>query len=181
MGFVEIALLGVALSMDAATITIANTLAYGSSCGKRRWLMPLFFALFQGLMPMLGNLLGALFAGFISKYSSIVLFAIFAVLGGKMLWDYFHADGEDEAKCFSVGLIAVQALATSIDAFAVGVSFAATYTPALPASLLIAGVTFVICACAMLLGGQAAKFLKNRAALVGGVLLLCIAVFSLLK
>lgn len=181
MSIAELVLLGTGLSMDAATITMANIMAYGSKCGYKKWLMPLSFGLFQGLMPFLGSLLGSLISGFISRYASIVMFLIFAALGGKMLWDGFHCKAEEGECCrnFGISLIMLQALATSVDAFAVGVGLAASNGAQLLNFAIISATTFAICAVSLLLGEQFAKLLKNKATLCGGAILMLIAVASL--
>ncbi len=181
MSIAEIILLGTGLSMDAATVTMANMMAYGSRCGRRKWLMPLFFGLFQGLMPFLGSLLGSLIAGFISKYASVVMFLIFGALGVKMLWDGFRCAAQEGECCrnFGIGLVFVQALATSIDAFAVGVGLAASRDANLLNFAVICATTFAICAASLLLGDQFAKLLRNKATLCGGAILIVIAVASL--
>ena len=171
---------GIGLSMDAATITICNMLAYGSSGSKRKWLLPLSFGFFQGLMPLLGSFLGALLSAFITQYSNMVMFVIFGVIGGKMVWDGLkHQDADQPAKQMSLGMLFFQAIATSIDAFAVGVGFAASGVNAWYASTVIALTTFAVCAACLFLGEQAAKLLKTKASLGGGVILLIIAIVSL--
>ena len=173
-------MIGIGLSMDAAAITICDMMAYGKTCGNKKWLLPLFFGLFQGMMPLLGSLLGSLIADFVSRYSSIIMFLIFAVIGGKMIWDGLKKGEDEEAGGqMLIGAVAVQAVATSIDAFAVGVGFAAGGVNAVFASSIIAATTFGICAICLFLGESAARILKDKAQLAGGAIVCAIAVISL--
>jgi putative Mn2+ efflux pump MntP len=171
---------GFGLSMDAAAVTTCNMLAYGKGCGKRKWLMPLFFGVFQGIMPLLGSLLGFWLGDFISRYSNVLMFVIFAIIGGKMIWDGIKSAGIDcTPQSMRLGAVLLQAIATSIDAFAVGVALAATGANVYFASPIIALITFAICSVCLFLGEQVAKRLNNRASLVGGLMLAAIAIVSL--
>ncbi|MGI5900361.1 MAG: manganese efflux pump MntP family protein [Christensenellales bacterium] len=171
---------GFGLSMDAAAVTTCNMLAYGKGCGRRKWLMPLFFGAFQGIMPLLGSFLGYWLEGFISRYSNALVFVIFAIIGGKMIWDGIKNAGLDcSPQSMRLGAIFLQAIATSIDAFAVGVGLAASGMNVLFASPIIALITFAICSACLFLGDHVAKRLNNRASLVGGLMLAAIAVVSL--
>lgn len=185
MFFLETIGIGVGLSMDAFAITLANMMAYaGQLRGGKKWLMPLFFAVFQGLMPLLGALLGTVLERFITRFAPWVMFAVLCAIGGKMLWDGLHdggQDGQTQTRCCSVGLIALQAVATSIDAFAVGVGFAVSGQNAFAAVPVIALTTFVICGAGVLLGGKFAALLENKATIFGGLILIAIGILSLVR
>ncbi len=171
---------GFGLSMDAAAVTTCNMLAYGKGCGRKKWLMPLFFGIFQGIMPLLGSLLGFWLESFISRYSNVLMFVIFAIIGGKMIWDGIKSAGHDcSPQSMKLGAIILQSIATSIDAFAVGVGLAASGANVYFASPIIALITFLICSACLFLGDQVAKRLNNRACLIGGLMLAVIAFVSL--
>lgn len=140
----EIVLLGLALAMDAFAVTISNTFIYQGNSKLRNLMMPIAFGLFQGIMPCIGYVLGRLVSDVISQYAGIITFAILGFIGAKMIWDVFHEETEDIAssiqnpdenkqtdstsssgQTLTMPVLALQAIATSIDALAVGVSFAA--------------------------------------------------------
>lgn len=166
--------------MDAFAVTIANAMSYRGTGKGMLLLMPVSFGLFQGLMPLLGYLLGSVFAEFLRTYSGPVIFLILAVIGGKMVYDGLKGDDGPEGQRLSVSLILVQAVATSIDAFAVGVGFAAGDAPVIQASALIAGTTFVITLIALYGGKWLGSKLGGRAKIIGGIILIIIGIKELL-
>ena len=182
MSLVEVVLLGLALSMDAFAVTVSNVFAHrGLSCG-RAMLMPVFFGAFQGLMPLLGFFAGSLVAEVIDRYAGIVAFAILGFVGGKMIWDAFHEeeDGYVDDKTLTIGSLFVQAIATSIDAFAVGVSFVGMGVEPLSASGIIALTTFVCTCLALVVGRTFGNKLGEKATVVGGVVLILIGIKALI-
>ena len=94
MGTVELFFLGLGLSMDAAAVSISNTLAYPHLKWKAKLSMPLLFALFQGIMPILGYYASGIFATFIDTYAGFVTFFILCFIGGKMIIDVFYQTDE---------------------------------------------------------------------------------------
>lgn len=182
MSLVEVVLLGLALSMDAFAVTVSNVFAHrGLSCG-RAMLMPVFFGAFQGLMPLLGFFAGSLVAEVIDRYAGIVAFAILGFVGGKMIWDAFHEeeDGDVDDKTLTIGSLFVQAIATSIDAFAVGVSFVGMGVEPLSASGIIALTTFMCTCLALVVGRTFGNKLGEKATVVGGVVLILIGIKALI-
>ena len=182
MTIVEIIVLGLALSMDAFAVTISNTFAYRGMSRASAMRMPLAFGLFQGLMPAAGFLLGQLVSDFISAYAGIVTFVILGFIGAKMIWDAFHDDEEDEERvdALTTPTLLFQAVATSIDALAVGVSFAALSVHVGVASTIIALTTAATCTVAVFIGRRFGNKLGDKATIVGGVVLIAIGVKALL-
>ena len=177
MGIVEVILIGVALSADAMSVTICNMVANPRLSRARALLMPAFFGLFQGIMPTLGYFAGSLAADFIERYAGVVALVILGVVGGKMVWDGLHpaADEVEAARDkVSVPSIALQAVATSIDAFAVGVTLAATSEPILLDASIIAACTFLLCVLMVAAGRRLGERFGNRAQVVGGLVLILI-------
>jgi len=180
MNIWEIILIGLGLSMDAMAVTVSNALVCG--CDKRRGLMPVFFGAFQGIMPIIGYFVGALFAGVITKYSGYAVFGILAFVGGKMIKDaLFEKDDGAPPSCLSVKLLLVQAVATSIDALAVGVSFSLAGTGIWMPAGVIALTTFVCSGLALVVGRQIGKWLGNKAEILGGIILIAIGVKALVE
>ena len=183
MGIPEIIMLGLALSMDAFAVTISNAFAYPKLSRIRQASMPIAFGVFQFLMPLVGYLLGQLVSEIITQYAGIVTFVILGFIGGKMIWDAFYEDEEEEAPAkntLTLPVLLFQAVATSIDALAVGVSFAALEVNMLLAVSLIGITTALTCTVALLIGKRFGHALGSKATIVGGVVLVLIGLKSLI-
>ncbi|MBM6999981.1 manganese efflux pump [bacterium] len=195
MSLIEILLVGLALSMDAFAVTISNAFAYRHESRARLMLMPVAFGVFQALMPVLGFFAGTVAAGFIERYAGIVSFVILALIGGAMIREGAHelrhggevasdvekvAGAAEGRRRLTVRMVLVQAVATSIDAFAVGVSFLASGAPIALAAPVVGVTTFACCVVALLAGKRFGALLGDRAEIVGGVVLLAIGVKALL-
>lgn len=185
MGIVEILVLGVALSADAFAVTISNTFVYPGEAKARLALMPVLFGLFQGLMPLLGYFVGGLAAEVIEEYSGIITLIILGFIGGNMVREGVCAllglggdadvPGNGPAvKRLTVTTLLVQAIATAIDAFAVGVSLRAQAVAIVPAATIIALTTAACCVIALLIGRKLGEVLGDRAEVAGGVVLIII-------
>lgn len=183
MTFFEIALIGVALAMDAFAITLANCTAYGNKLSKAKGLcMPIFFAVFQFLMPVIGFYVGSTFASKISGIAGYVIAGIFFVLALKIVFDNLKDEKEnEEKKDFSIALLILQAIATSIDALIIGVTFSVSMSSPFLASLLIGAVTFLIVFTALMFGKTLGRILGKYAEWVGAVILFAIAVKNLVQ
>lgn len=179
MGLGEILLLGLALSADAFSVTISNTFVYGAESRRRLLLMPVFFGVFQGLMPLVGYFLGGLAATLIERYAGIVTLLILGIIGGNMVREGMEAllhpdDGaaRDEGGRLTIGLLVFQAIATAIDAFAVGVSLRAQAVDILSSSVIICCTTAACCVVALAIGRRLGRLLGDRAEVVGGIVLI---------
>lgn len=185
MDFITVLMIAVGLSMDAVAVSICD----GMSLKKIKWTDIAFvsgaFGVAQGLMPILGYFVGQTFSGAVSSYSNLIAFLLLAYIGVKMIIEGIPAKEEkciDEEKPFITGkLILMQAIATSIDALAVGVSFAVIKIQIFPAAALIAIVTFALSAVGIWVGRQTGRLLKNKAEIGGGVILILIGLKILLK
>ena len=178
IGFWDILLIGAGLSMDAAAVSVSNALAYPCMGRGRRLAIPAAFGLFQGLMPVLGFFAGSLFADLISRYAGIVTLVILAGIGLNMIREGLDRDpeqpcGEKELTCWA---LLAQAVATSIDAFAVGVSFCAGGANIFFAAPVIAVTTFCCSALALAAGSRFGAALGHRAEVLGGAVLILIGI-----
>lgn len=182
MSVVEIVVLGLALSMDAFAVTISNSFAYPKISRARSFSMPLAFGFFQFLMPVVGFVLGQLVSDFITQYAGIITFVILGFIGGKMIWDAFHEEEGEEAsgQTLTMPVLLFQAVATSIDALAVGVSFAALEVNVLTSSGIIGVTTALTCIVALVIGKRFGNALGEKATIIGGVVLVLIGLKSLL-
>ncbi len=185
MGLLEILMLGVALATDAFSVTISNTFAFDDHGVSRLMRMPLFFGFFQFGMPLAGYFVGGIAAELIEKYAGIVSLVILGFIGSNMLYSGYKAFREDaseeeeeesqqDATTLSFGKLIFQAIATAIDAFAVGVSFRAHSVDILIASALFGIITANLCTIALFIGKKLGSLLGDRAEMVGGVVLILI-------
>lgn len=184
MGLLEILMLGVALATDAFSVTISNTFAFDDHKFSRLVRMPLFFGFFQFGMPFAGYFVGGIAANLIEKYAGIVSLVILGFIGSNMLYSGYKAFREDaseeeeesqqDATTLSFGKLIFQAIATAIDAFAVGVSFRAHSVDILVASALFGIITAILCTIALFIGKKLGLLLGDRAKMVGGVVLILI-------
>ncbi len=180
MTLLEIIFIGAGLSMDAFAVCISACMTYRGLTFFKRMSMPLAFCLFQGLMPILGYSLGALFSDIITRYSGIVAFAVLMYIGVSMIKDSLSSDDSAGFAEFSFKLLIVQSIATSIDAFAVGVSLAASSAPIFSSACIIALTTLILCTLAVFIGTRVGERLGDRAQISGGAVLIIIGIKSLI-
>lgn len=184
MSIAEIILIGIALSMDAVAVTISNSMVY-SHQKRKLMLLPVFFGLFQGIMPVFGFFLGSFISKFINKYSGIITLIILGFIGGKMVYDgikeYKSETDEKSRKDLTISNILFEAVATSIDAFAVGVSFSAVNAGIVSSSLIICVTTLICSFIALLLGKKFGRLLGNKAEIFGGLILLIIGIKAVIQ
>ena len=181
---VEAVLLGVALAMDAMAVTLSNSLCEPDMPRPKRLAMPVAFACFQTLMPVLGYWGGTLVAPLVEAYAGVVSLAVLGVVGGRMALEALRGLREPErASCARLTwpAILLEAVATSIDALVVGVSLAATGADlALNAAAI--GVTTLACCLAVLLAGRAlGERFGAHAKVVGGIILIVIGLRAFLS
>ena len=176
--FLQSALLGVGLAMDAFSVSLANGLNENKMKAPRMCLIAGVFALFQFAMPMIGwvcvHTLVSVFSGLVDIIPWIAL-ALLGFIGGKMLYEGIKGGEEEDA--VSVGFVAllVQGVATSIDALSVGFTIAEhDLVQALVCSLVIAVVTFALCMGGLAIGKRFGTHLAGKAGILGGVILILI-------
>ncbi len=175
--------LGVALAMDAMAVTLSNTLCEPDMPRSKKYAMPVLFALFQMGMPIAGFLGGMLVAPLIEAYAGIVSFAILAFVGGKMLVEAVRELREPEACAptrLTWGELAMESVATSIDAFVVGVSLAASGANIALYGGMIGITTFACCLFVLQLGKRLGERFGAHAQVAGGVVLVLIGLKALL-
>ena len=175
--------LGVALAMDAMAVTLSNTLCEPDMPRSKKYAMPVLFALFQTGMPIAGFFGGMLVAPLIEAYAGIVSFAILAFVGGKMLVEAVRELREPEACAptrLTWGELAMESVATSIDAFVVGVSLAASGADIALYGGMIGITTFACCLFVLQLGKRLGERFGAHAQVAGGVVLVLIGLKALL-
>ena len=180
MTFTELFLLAVGLAMDAFAVSVCKGLALPRIDLKKALAAGLWFGGFQALMPLLGYLLGSRFASYIADFDHWIAFVLLALIGGNMIRESF---GDEEEADASFGLRAMLplALATSIDALAVGLTFAFLSVRVLPAVTLIGVVTLVISTAGVKLGNLFGARFRGKAEFAGGLILILLGVKILLE
>ena len=173
MGF-DLFVIAVGLSMDAFAVAICKGLAVGKAKAKHMLLAGLWFGGFQGLMPLIGYFLGNAFAEYITAFDHWIAFVLLAFIGGKMIKESFEKEEKETDASFDFVTMLIMAIATSIDALAVGVSFAGLTFSIFVAVGIIGTITFALSLIAVYLGETCGKFLADKANLVGGLILISI-------
>lgn len=185
VGFVELFLIGVGLSMDAFVVSICKGLGMSRLNMRQAAVISLFFGGFQAFMPLIGWALGSQLTDFITPIDHWIAFGLLAFVGGKMLWDAFHEDDEDEGvqtdEKLDLKELLMLAIATSIDALAVGITFAFLQVAIVPSITIIGLTTFVISFAGVAVGHFFGARFEKPATVVGGVVLILIGVKILLE
>ena len=185
MGFFEIFMIGVGLSMDAFAASVCKGLNMRRMNIKNMLVIGLFFGGFQALMPAVGWLLGKQFENYITSVDHWVAFALLVFIGGKMIYDVFEDKGEDDygekTDRVDVKEIFTLAIATSIDALAVGISFAFLQVDIVKAASVIGITTFLLSAAGVAVGNIFGAKYEKKATLAGGIILVLIGLKILLE
>lgn len=185
MGIIEIAGLGIALSMDAFAVSVCKGLGMKKINYRQALVIAAFFGGFQALMPLIGWLLGSRFEQLIESFDHWVAFVLLLFIGGKMIFDVIRGgDEEDCEDCarFDLKELFVMAIATSIDALATGIVLAIEPDTNIWSSIAIIGsITFVICIAGVVIGNKFGSRFKDKASIAGGIILILIGVKILLE
>lgn len=180
MGILELFILAVGLSMDAFAVSICKGLSLGKISAKHMAVAGGWFGGFQALMPLMGYFLGSLFADIVSKYAHWVAFILLLIIGGNMVKESF-GEAEEMEGDMDVKTMLMLAVATSIDALAVGVSFAFLKVNIVAAVLFIGCITFVFSAAGVKIGSLFGNKYKSKAELAGGIILIIIGIKTLVE
>ena len=185
MTLLEIFLVAIGLSMDAFAVAICKGLAMPQINKKQTLLIGAYFGVFQALMPLIGWALGIRFQSMITNIDHWIAFALLAAVGGKMLWDAFHDDGdgcccEDDDK-LDLRELLMLAIATSIDALAVGITFAFLGVNIWVAITIIGVTTFVLSLVGVVVGNQFGSRFEKPATIAGGIVLILIGLKILIE
>lgn len=172
MGMAELLLLAVGLSMDAFAVAVCKGLAMDRISVKNVCIVGAWFGGFQALMPALGYLLGSLFARYITAFDHWVAFVLLVLIGGNMIKEAVCPDEERASGSLAWQGMLVMAVATSIDALAVGITFAFLEVNVPFAVLFIGATTFVLSAVGVKVGSVFGTRYKAKAELAGGVILI---------
>ena len=180
MGLLELFVLAVGLSMDAFAVSICKGLSLGKIKAKHMCIAGAWLGGFQALMPLIGYFLGSFFAEAITKYDHWIAFVLLVLIGGNMIKEAFGKE-EELNNAMDVKTMFLLAVATSIDALAVGVTFAFLQVQIVPAIIFIGAVTFAFSAVGIKIGSIFGTKYKSKAEFSGGVILILIGLKILLE
>lgn len=183
MGLAELFIIAVGLSMDAFAVSICKGLSLGKIKFKHMCIAGLWFGGFQGIMPAIGYFLGSFFADMVSKYAHWVAFVLLLFIGGNMIKESFEKDECENCgdAAMDVKTMFLLAIATSIDAMAVGVSFAFLKVQIVPAVTFIGVITFICSGFGVKIGSIFGSKYKSKAEFTGGIVLIVMGLKTLLE
>jgi len=182
MSFIEVLLIGVGLAMDAFAVSICKGLAMKKLAPRSACIIGLWFGGFQALMPFIGWVLGTQFESYITAIDHWIAFILLGFIGGNMLREAFGKD-EDEKTDDSISFktMLLLAVATSIDALAVGITFAFLKVNIFSSIAVIGAVTFFIAVAGVAIGHAFGLKFKKKAEILGGVILILIGLKILIE
>lgn len=180
MSIWDLFILAVGLSMDAFAVSVCKGLSLGKIKPKHMCIAGAWFGGFQALMPLIGYFLGSFFAEMIEKYDHWVAFVLLAIIGGNMIKESFGKDEKVDSSMDEKSMLLL-AIATSIDALAVGVTFAFLQVQIVPAVSFIGVITFIFSAVGVKIGSLFGTKYKSKAELFGGIVLVLIGIKILLE
>ncbi len=181
MDILEISLIGIGLAMDAFAVSICKGLSMKKFNWKKAIIIALYFGIFQALMPVLGYFLGSTFSSFVQSVDHWIAFILLAIIGANMIKDSMDDEEEKRNDRVDVKTMLLLAIATSIDALAIGVTFA-FFEVNLWFSISIIGIiTLVLSFLGVVIGNKFGDKFQNRAELAGGIVLIIIGLKILLE
>ena len=181
MGIAELLIIAIGLSMDAFAVSICKGLSVQKVRPVHVIMTGIWFGGFQALMPVAGYFLGVSFAGFVGSVDHWIAFILLGIIGGNMIKESSHKDEETADPDFSTKTMLAMAVATSIDALAVGVSFAFLKVNIWEAVLMIGVTTFVFSGAGVLIGNFFGARWKSKAEFAGGFILIAMGLKILLE
>ncbi len=181
MDFISIFFIAIGLAMDAFSVSITLGLTLKSNV-KHALTIAIFFGGFQALMPVIGWISGIQLENIISTFAPIIAFILLLIIGIKMIYEGIYSSDEgDESHSFSFRYLLMLSIATSIDAFAVGVTFAFLNTPIIQPALIIGIVTFALSFMGFYMGKKIGHFFEGKMEVLGGLILIGIGFKILLQ
>ncbi len=180
MNTIELIIVGIGLAMDAFAVSVCKGLSLHKFEMKFALITGGYFGFFQGLMPLIGYFAGSAFSHIVSTVDHWIVFILLAIIGGKMIHESFE-DNQDTDPSFAFKIMLSLAIATSIDALAVGVSFAFLNVNIWIAATIIAITTFVISFAGVAIGNIFGSKFKSKAEFAGGLVLILMGLKILLE
>lgn len=167
-------ILAVALAMDSVAVSIAIGSKYKNLLLSKALFTATVFGFFQGAMPLAGYFIGISFAEYVQAYDHWIAFILLVGLGAKMLYEAYKNEFDEEVTDLSSKTLITLGIATSIDAMAIGITFAFLQTDIYTAAGVIALVTFILCVVAVYIGKKLGSLLESKAEMLGGLILIAL-------
>lgn len=177
---ISISLVAVALAMDAFSVSMTKGFTQKNLKSSQILLYGLFFGGFQALMPILGYFCGNVIASIVEALASIIGFILLLLIGCNMIRESLSSEGEEVSDEFSLKEVTLLAIATSIDAFAVGITIALLKDPILISSVIIGIVAFAFSITGIFIGRKIGDYVGDKFQILGGVILILIGIKILL-
>lgn len=181
MGVLEILLIGISLAMDAFAVSICKGLSMKKMDLKKTIIIAIYFGAFQALMPVVGYFLGSTFSELVSSIDHWIAFALLSIIGGNMIKESFYDEEDKRNDKVDFKTMIVLAIATSIDALAVGITFAFLKTNIIFSASLIGIITFFMSILGVKIGNIFGDKFQNKAEFTGGTILILIGIKILLE
>ena len=179
--FIELLLMGVGLAMDAFAVSICKGLGMKKVNKKQAVVIGLFFGGFQALMPLIGWIVGRQFERYITMIDHWIAFILLAIIGGNMIKESFSKESENISSDVGFKTMIILAIATSIDALAVGITFAFLKVDIIPAVSIIGIITFAISIIGVKIGNVFGDKYEKKAELAGGIILILLGIKILIE
>lgn len=181
MGILEIFLIGIGLSMDAFAVSVCKGLSMKKLDWKKAIIIALYFGVFQAVMPVIGYLLGTTFESLVTQVDHWIAFILLGIIGANMIKEALGKESENSNDKVDFKTMIVLAIATSIDALAVGITFAFLKTKLLSSVAIIGVITFVLSLLGVKIGNKFGDKYEKKAEFLGGVILILIGVKILIE
>lgn len=182
MGMIELLLIAIGLSMDAFAVSVCKGLSAQKIRLKNYLLVGAWFGGFQALMPFIGYLLGSAFEKYITAFDHWIAFILLLIIGGNMIKEGLSKSEKETNASFGMKSMFLLAVATSIDALAVGITFALLPGVNITVAILSIGIiTFLLSAVGLKIGNAFGRKYKSRAEITGGIILILIGIKILLE
>ena len=175
MGLLTIVFIALGLAMDAFAVSIVSGFTINELRYRHAFRIAFFFGFFQALMPLIGWIAGLKFLGFLSMVGHWVAFALLSAIGGKMIYESYHLEEErKKVNPLHLPVLVFLSVATSIDALAVGLTFAFLQVTIMVPVVIIGCITFIISFAGVLIGDRFGHFFEKNIEKAGGIILICI-------
>lgn len=181
MGILEIVVISIGLAMDAFAVSVCKGLSMKKMNWKNAIIIAFYFGAFQALMPVIGYFLGTTFSGFVESIDHWIAFILLAIIGGNMIKESTDDEVEKRNDKVDFKTMIGLAIATSIDALAVGITFAFFRINLFSAILCIGIITFILSLIGVFIGNKFGDKFQNKAELAGGIILIIIGLKILLE
>lgn len=176
MGLIDLIMIGIGLSMDAFAVSVCKGLNTKKQCVKTGIVAGLYFGGFQALMPTLGYICGGTIRQYITMVSKYVALILLGLIGINMIRETLKGESKEASASLSPAVMVPAAIATSIDAFAVGITLAALDVNILSSAMLIGTTTLLIAFAGVWIGHFFGNKLERKAGILGGVILILIGI-----